>query len=117
MWDVIELQRWVGVRLVLPLAQRWLLPLLLLAKDVNGILQLYEPCPLSVIVLFLSFGVLSDSLPSHDGLLLLLEPLYLLLHPDHLFLLCRGFILFRFLILVLHLHLIELLLWRRCPRR
>jgi hypothetical protein len=30
--------RWVGVGLMLPLAQRRLLPLLLLAEDVDGIL-------------------------------------------------------------------------------
>jgi hypothetical protein len=29
---------WVGIGLMLPLAQRQLLPLLLLAKDANGIL-------------------------------------------------------------------------------
>jgi hypothetical protein len=36
------------------------------------------------------------------------EPLYLQLDPDQLFLLCCGFILFSFLIPVLHLNLIEL---------
>jgi hypothetical protein len=45
MWDVAEWQRdiivwwrWVGVGLMLSLAQRWLLPLLLLTKDVDDIL-------------------------------------------------------------------------------
>jgi hypothetical protein len=36
--EVIMWWGWVGVGLMLPLAQRWLLPLLLLAKDVNGVL-------------------------------------------------------------------------------
>jgi hypothetical protein len=43
-WDVVEwrggggIWRWVGVGLMLPLAQRRLLPLLLLAKDVDSVL-------------------------------------------------------------------------------
>jgi hypothetical protein len=69
---------------MLPLNHLWLLSLLLLVKDVNGILQFYEPCPLSVKVLYVSFGVLSDCLPSHDRFLLLSEPLYLLLYTDQL---------------------------------
>jgi hypothetical protein len=36
--DIIVWWRWVGIGLMLPLAQRWLLPLLLLVKDINGIL-------------------------------------------------------------------------------
>jgi hypothetical protein len=51
MGDVIELLRWwewFDVVLMLPLNQRWLLSLLLLAKDVDGILQFCESCPLSV---------------------------------------------------------------------
>jgi hypothetical protein len=62
-------------------------------------------------MLSVSFDVLSDCLPSHDGFLLLLEPLYLLLYSDQLFLLCYTFVLFYFLIPVLHLHLVKLL-WR-----
>jgi hypothetical protein len=107
--------RWVRVGLVLPLAQRWLLPLLLLAKDANGILHLYEPFPLSINVLSARFTALSDCFPSHDGFLLLSEPLYLLLHPNQLFLLYCSFIHFSFLIPVLHLHLIKVLLQRMCP--
>jgi hypothetical protein len=113
MWDVIELRRsrgdtlvwwrYIGAGLVLPLAHWWLLSLLLLVKDVGGILQLCEPCLLSVSVLPMSFGMLSDCLPSHDEFLLLPEPLYLLLHPDQLFLLYCGFVLFSFIVPILHL--------------
>jgi hypothetical protein len=78
------------------------LSLLLLVKDVDGVLQFYKPCSLFVNVLFVSFGALSDCLPYHDGFLLLLEPLYLLLYPNQLFLLYCSFVLFCFLILVLH---------------
>jgi hypothetical protein len=109
---VIELQwwwgdmsvwwEWVDVALTLPLSQRWLLSLLLLVKDVDGVLQFCEPCPLSVNVLSASFDALSDCLPSHDGFLLILEPLYLLLYPDQLFLLCCSFVLFYFLIPISH---------------
>jgi hypothetical protein len=111
MGDVIELQRWgdmtvwwewVDVVLMLHLNQRWLMSLLLLANVVDGILQFCEPCMLSVYVLSKSFGVLSDCLPSHDGFLLLSEPLYLLLYPNQFFLLCCSFVLFCFLIPVLH---------------
>jgi hypothetical protein len=51
MGDVIELWRWgdmsvwwewVDIVLMLPLKQRWLLSLLLLVKDVDGILQFCE---------------------------------------------------------------------------
>jgi hypothetical protein len=101
---------------MLSLNQQWLLSLLLLAKNVDGILQFCEPCPLSVNLLSVRFGALSDCLPSHDGFLLLLEPLYLLLYPHQLFLLYYSFILFYFLIPVLHLHLIKLLWRRRCPQ-
>jgi hypothetical protein len=41
-----------------------------------------QPCPLSVDVLSVSFGVLHDCLPSHQRFLFLLEPLYLLLDPN-----------------------------------
>jgi hypothetical protein len=33
---------WVDIVLMLPLNQQWLLSFLLLAKDVDGILQFYE---------------------------------------------------------------------------
>jgi hypothetical protein len=111
MGDVIELRmwgdmsvwwEWVDVVLMLPLNQRHILSLLLLVKDVDGILQFCEPCPLSANVLSVSFGALSNCLHSHDGFMLLSEPLYLLLYPDQLFLLCNSFVLFYFLIPVLY---------------
>jgi hypothetical protein len=43
-----------------------------------------------------SLGALGGCLSSHDGLLLLLKPLYLLLDPDQLILLSLGFIFFYF---------------------
>jgi hypothetical protein len=99
-WDVVEWWRWwmdmgvwwrsVGVGLMLPLA------------------QCHKPRPLSVDMLSVIFGALSDDLPSHDGFLFLLEPLYFLLDPDQLLLLCNGFIFFSFLIPILHLDLIKL---------
>jgi hypothetical protein len=110
MGDVIELRRWWGymsvrwervdVVLMLPLNQLWLLSLLLLAKNIDGILQFCDPCVLPVNVLSTSFDALSDCLPSHDGFLLLPEPLYLLLYPDQLF--RCVFVLFCFLISVLY---------------
>jgi hypothetical protein len=59
-------------------------------------------------VLPLSLDTLSDCLTSHDGILFLREPLYFLLDPDHFILLCCSFDFLNFLILVLHLYLIEL---------
>jgi hypothetical protein len=94
---------------MLPLAQQWLLSLLLLMKDVNSVLQLCETCSLSVDLLFVSFDMLSNCLFSHDGFLFLSKPFYLLLDPDQLFLLCCGFVFFNFLIPILHLNLIKLL--------
>jgi hypothetical protein len=36
--------RWIGVELMMHLLKQRLLPLLLLAKDVDGVLRLYDPC-------------------------------------------------------------------------
>jgi hypothetical protein len=93
---------WVDVVLMLPLNWLWLLSLLLLVNDIDGILQFCEPYSLPVNVLHVRFGTLSDCLPSHDGFLLLSEPLYLLLYLDQLFLFRCGFVLFCFLIPVLY---------------
>jgi hypothetical protein len=73
---MIVWQRWVGIGLMLCLTQRWILPLLLLAKDVDGVLQFYEPGTFPVNVLPSSFDVLGGCLFSHDGLLFLSEPFY-----------------------------------------
>jgi hypothetical protein len=59
-------------------------------------------------MLLLSFGMLSDGLPSHDVFLFLSEPLYFLLDPDQLLLLYSSFIFFSFLLPILHLDLIKL---------
>jgi hypothetical protein len=58
-------------------------------------------------VLPLSFGALSGFLSSHDGLLLLSNPLYFLLDPDQLTLVSLGFLFFCF-IPILDLDLVEL---------
>jgi hypothetical protein len=63
---------------------------------------------LSIDVLPSSFGALSYCLSSHDGFMLLPEPLYFLLDPNQLLLLYCSFDFLCFLILVLHLDLIEL---------
>jgi hypothetical protein len=95
--NVVVWQRWrgnVGVEVLLPLIRRWVLPLLLLVKDVNGILQFCQLRVLPIDVLSLSLNTLSSFLSSHDGLLLLSKPLYFLLDPDQLVVLSLGFILF-----------------------
>jgi hypothetical protein len=55
-----------------------------------------------------SLGTLCDGLPSHDGFQFLSDPLYFLLNPSQLLLFCRGFVLFGFLVPILHLDLVEL---------
>jgi hypothetical protein len=90
--------RWVSIEVVLPLARWWVLLLLLLAEDVNGILQFCQPPALPVDVLSLSLGTLDDCLSSHDGLLFLPKPLYHLLDPDKLILLSLGLIFFCFVL-------------------
>jgi hypothetical protein len=54
-------------------------------------------------MLSVSFGLLSDGLPSHDGFLFLPEPLYFQLNPGQLLHFCYGFIFFGFLIPILYL--------------
>jgi hypothetical protein len=74
-------RRWVGIKRMLHLIEGRFLSLFLLIKDVDGVLQFCEPCPLSVDVLPSGLSTLSSFLPSHDGFLLLTEPLNFLLHP------------------------------------
>jgi hypothetical protein len=50
---------WVGVGLMVRLFERRLLPLYLLAKDVNNILELCKSCSFSVNVLSSSFDTVS----------------------------------------------------------
>jgi hypothetical protein len=60
MEEMIVWWRW----LMRDLVKRSFLPLLLLVKDVEGVLHRYEPCSLPVDVLPASFGTLGCSLPS-----------------------------------------------------
>jgi hypothetical protein len=71
---------WVGVVLLLRLLEWRLLPMFVLTKDVNGVLELHESCPFSVYALPSGFGTLSYSLPSCDNFLFLTETLDLLLN-------------------------------------
>jgi hypothetical protein len=82
-WDWHMRRRWwlcVGVVLVVQLLEQRLLPLFLLVKDFDGVLELRESCSFSVDVLPSGFSTLSCYLPSCDGLLFLMEPLNLLLN-------------------------------------
>jgi hypothetical protein len=65
------------------------LPLLLLVKDLNGVLELYESFSFSIDVLPFGFGMLSCCLPPCDDFLFLTETLNLLLDSSQLLLLCR----------------------------
>jgi hypothetical protein len=64
----------VRVGLVVQLFERRPLPLLLLAKDVNGVLELHKSCSFFVYVLPSSFGMLSRCLSSGDSFLFLMKP-------------------------------------------
>jgi hypothetical protein len=88
-----------GIELVMDVVEWSFLSLLLLAKDVNNVLQLREPHVLSVDVLPVSLGALDYGLSSHDRLLLLLKPLNFLLDSGRLFHFCFCFF-FDFLVLV-----------------
>jgi hypothetical protein len=91
--------------------------LLLLAKDLDDVLELPESCSFSVNVLPSGFGALSCYLHSCDSFLFLTEPFNLLLDSSQLLLLCS------FVFSVFHLDLLELYIllndlnWRRCSRR
>jgi hypothetical protein len=65
-------------------------------EDVNGVLQFYQPRTLPIDVLSPSLGALGGCLSSHDGLLFLSKPLYLLPDPDQLSLLTLSFLFFSF---------------------
>jgi hypothetical protein len=66
--------------------KRRLLPLLLLVKDLNGVLELRESCFFSVNLLSFDFDTLSCCLPPCDAFLFLTEPLHLLLDSGQLLL-------------------------------
>jgi hypothetical protein len=79
-------RRWVGIKRMLHLIKRRFLSLFLLMKDVDGVLQFYEPCPILVDVLPSGLSTLSRYLSSHDGFLVLMDPLNFFLHPTQLLL-------------------------------
>jgi hypothetical protein len=58
---------------------RKLLPLLLLEKDLDGVLELCEPCPFFVDMLPCGFGTLSCYLSPCNDFMFLMEPLNLML--------------------------------------
>jgi hypothetical protein len=109
----------VGVGLMMDMVMQGFLSLLLLVKDIDSILQLHEHRPLSIDMLPMRLSAMDYNLPSHDGLLFLLEPLNFLLDSGQLFLLCCFFF-FGFFVLIMDLDLIKLgpslnyLCWRRC---
>jgi hypothetical protein len=118
--NVAEVGVGVEVVLVIRLLEQRLLPLLLLAKDLDVVLELHESCPFSIDALPSGFGMLSRYLLPCDGFLFLTEPLDLLLDPGQLFLFCS--IVFEGLIFpIFQLDLLELyislddLYWRRRP--
>jgi hypothetical protein len=116
-------QRW-GVEIVfmIRLLEWWLLPLLLLAKDLDVVLELRKYCPFSIDVFPSGFDTLCCCLPPCDGFLFLTKPLILLLDPRHLFLFC-SFVFEGLIFSIFHLDLLELyislddLYRRRRPRR
>jgi hypothetical protein len=89
------------------LLKRRLLPLLLMADDLNIVLEFYKPFPLPINVLPPGFSALGRCLSSHDGFLFLTEPLNLLLDSEQL-LLFSSLISGGFFLLVLQLDLFEL---------
>jgi hypothetical protein len=117
-----RLGRLVGVVLAVQLLKRRLLPLLLLAKDLDGVLELRKSCSFSVNMLSSGFCMLNYWLPPLDGFLFLTEPLDLLLDSRQL-LLFYSFIFKGFIFPVLHLDLLEVYIllndlnWRTCSQR
>jgi hypothetical protein len=89
------------------LLKRRLLPLLLLAEDLDIVLEFCKSCPLPVNVLPSSFDPLGHCLPPHDDFLFLVEPLNFLLDPGQLFLLC-SFIFKVFIFPVFYLDFLKL---------
>jgi hypothetical protein len=73
--------RWIGVELMVRLFERRLLPLLLLAKDLNSILELCKPFLLFVYMVSSSFGMLGYGLPMSVSFLFLAKALNLLVNP------------------------------------
>jgi hypothetical protein len=101
-------QRWgVEVVLVVRLLEWRLLPLLLLMKDLDIVVELCESYPFSVDMLPSSFGTLRCCLPPCDDFLFLMEPLDLLLEPSQL-LFFYDFVSIGLVFPILHLDLLDL---------
>jgi hypothetical protein len=82
-WNLVVWWRWwrsIAIELIVQLFKWRLLLLLLLANDLDGVLELCEPRSLSVYMLPFSFDTLSCGLPANDGFLFSLKALNLLLH-------------------------------------
>jgi hypothetical protein len=80
-WDLVMWQRWIDIELVVWLFEHRLLPLFLLANDLDSVLEIYEPCSLSIYLLPSDFDVLSCGLPASYSFLFLMKVLNLLLNP------------------------------------
>jgi hypothetical protein len=65
---------------MMDLIERSLTPMLLLTKNIEGVLHFYKPCSLPIDVLPTDFDTLNCSLPPQDGFLFLSEPLNFLLN-------------------------------------
>jgi hypothetical protein len=92
---------------VVRLLKRRLLPLHLLAKDLDIVLEFCKPCLLLVNVLPSGFSMLGRCLPPYDDFLFLVELLDLLMDHDQLFLLCI-FIFEVFILSVFYLNLLKM---------
>jgi hypothetical protein len=66
MWQ--DWWRWIGIELMVQQFKQRLLPLLLLAKHLNSVLELCKSCLLSVYMLPSGFGALGYGLPASDSL-------------------------------------------------
>jgi hypothetical protein len=119
-WDLEMRRRWISVALVAWLFQRRLLPLFVLVKDLDVVLELREPCLLSVYVLPSGFGTLNYDVSVSDSFMFLMEPFNLLLNPSQ-FCLFHNFIFECFIFPIFNFNLLELCISlddlnrRRCP--
>jgi hypothetical protein len=108
LWDLEMWRGWeVEVVLVVRLLERRLLPLLLLAENLDVVLELRKSCPFSVDMLSSSFGTLGCCLPPCDGFLFSTESLDLLLDPGQLLFFC-NFIFVGLIFPIFHLDLFKL---------
>jgi hypothetical protein len=85
LWDLHLRQGWwwlVGVGLVVGLFKQRLLPLFLLVKDIDGVLELRKSFSFSIDMLPSSFGTLRCCLSFGDSFLFLSEPFDFLLNSN-----------------------------------